>query len=85
MLAERIARIHAENLVNYGVLPLAFVDPHDREQLDQGTTLRIRDLHQALRLKYGRVGGGAQRRVLRARYTLSPRQIDVLLAGGAIP
>jgi aconitate hydratase len=49
VLAESIARIHAENLVHYGVLPLTFVDPHDREHLDQGTTLRLRGLHQALR------------------------------------
>jgi aconitase A len=29
VLAHSIGRIHGENLVNYGVLPLMFVEPGD--------------------------------------------------------
>jgi aconitate hydratase len=29
VLAKGFARIHRQNLINYGVLPLVFVDPED--------------------------------------------------------
>jgi aconitate hydratase len=90
VLAHSIARIHGENLVNYGVLPLQFVEPSDLERLEQGTVLRLHGLHTWLRgpgqkweLAYGHDGRSEGR--VRVRHSLSPRQVDVLLAGGAIP
>jgi aconitate hydratase len=89
VLAQSIARIHHENLVNYGVLPLVFADPGDAELLEIGVVLRMRGLYGLLRsgcpefeLDYGRAGrteGG-----IRVRHQLSPRQVEVLLGGGAI-
>ena len=49
VLAHSIARIHGENLVNYGVLPLLFVEPGDLGRLEQGTVLRLHGLHTRLR------------------------------------
>ena len=90
VLAHSIARIHGENLVNYGVLPLLFAEPGDVERLERGATLRLRGLHAWLRggqqeweLEYGRDGQSEGR--IRVRHSLSPRQVDVLLAGGGIP
>lgn len=90
VLAHSIARIHGENLVNYGVLPLLFVEPGDLERIKQGTVLRLHGLHtwlrgpgQNLELAYGHDGRSEGR--VRVRHSLSPRQVDVLLAGGAIP
>jgi aconitase A len=45
VLANSIARIHRENLVNYGVLPLLFVDPGDLQRLEKGRVLRLQGLH----------------------------------------
>jgi aconitate hydratase len=90
VLAHSIARIHGENLVNYGVLPLLFVDPNDLGRLEQGTVLCLTGLHTWLRgreqewkIAYGK-GGRSDGRI-RVRHSLSPRQVDILLAGGAIP
>jgi aconitate hydratase len=84
VLAHSIARIHGENLVNYGVLPLLFAEPGDVERLERGAMLRLRGLHAWLReLEYGRDGESEGR--IRVRHSLSPRQVDVLLAGGGIP
>jgi aconitate hydratase len=44
VLAHSIARIHGENLVNYGVLPLLFVEPADLERLEKGTVLQLHGL-----------------------------------------
>ncbi|WP_406816763.1 aconitate hydratase [Mycobacterium sp. M23085] len=86
VLAESIARIHAENLVYFGVLPLIFTAADDRRHLDTETTLRISGVHKAIRGGPGefdiQVGGG---RTVRVRHDLSPRQAEMLLAGGGIP
>jgi aconitate hydratase len=85
VLAESIARIHAENLVNFGVLPLTFTDPHDRQKLDKGTTLRCTGLHNTLRDGPGECAVHLDDdQTVRARHDLSSRQVDILLAGGAI-
>ena len=42
------ARIHRQNLVNYGVLPLVLERPADRERLAAGQTLELDGLHAAL-------------------------------------
>jgi len=90
VLAHSIARIHGENLVNYGVLPLLFVEPADLEHLEKGTVLRLRGLHawlhgtqQDCEIAHGTDGRSEGR--IKVRHELSPRQIDILLAGGAIP
>jgi aconitate hydratase len=90
VLAHSIARIHGENLVNYGVLPLLFVESADLERLEKGTVLRFHGLHtwlhgtqQDWEIAYGTDGRSEGR--IKVRHDLSPRQIDVLLAGGAIP
>jgi aconitate hydratase len=35
VLAKGFARIHRQNLINYGVLPLVFTDPADYDRLDK--------------------------------------------------
>lgn len=86
VLAESIARIHAENLVHFGVLPLTFADPDDRDQIDDASTLRISALHKMIRDGPGEfdieLGDG---KTVRVRHDLSDRQADILLAGGSIP
>jgi aconitate hydratase len=86
VLAESIARIHAENLVNFGVLPLTFTDPDDRQKVEKDTVMQISQLHSALRDGPGelelRIGDDEP---IRARHNLSSRQVDILLTGGSIP
>ena len=82
-IARSFARIHWQNLVNFGVLPLTFADPADYDRVAQGERVRIEGFGRALRA--GRevqatIGG----RAVVLRHDLSPRQIDVLLAGGVI-
>jgi aconitate hydratase len=86
VLAVSFARIHWQNLVNFGVLPLTFADPSDRQQLERGALLRVHDLHR--RLRDGRslaIHATPPDREIPVGHELSPRQVDVLLAGGLIP
>lgn len=83
VVARDYARIHWQNLVNFGVLPLAFTDAGDYDALEQGDELVFEGLHEALRLGE-KVTAKAGNRTLTFRHALSSRQIEVLLAGGLI-
>ena len=79
------ARIHWQNLVNFGVLPLTFVDESDYDALEQDDTLALSSVPEALRngseLTLENRTKGVE---LTVRHGLSDRQIEVLLQGGLI-
>ncbi|HEX2134661.1 MAG TPA: aconitate hydratase [Microvirga sp.] len=86
VLARSFARIHWQNLVNFGVLPLTFADPADYDRLGVGDVIELSDVHAVLRSGgkeiAAKVNGG--RSTMALRHDLSSRQIDLLLAGGVI-
>ncbi len=41
IVAKGFARIHLANLVNFGIMPLVFVDPADYDKVSQGDRLRL--------------------------------------------
>jgi aconitate hydratase len=65
------------------VLPLTFADPADYDRLDMGDTIRLTGVAAVLRARreFEVEGSGGR---ISVRHTLSERQIDILLAGGAI-
>jgi predicted aconitate hydratase len=86
VIARSYARIHWQNLINFGVLPLEFTDPGDYDDVHTGDQLVIDNARDAL--------GGDTPLTIRntstgkdyqARHRLSPRQIKIVLAGGLIP
>jgi aconitate hydratase len=85
VLAKSYARIGWQNLVNFGILPLEFVDPTDYDRIDDEDTLLVSDAAKALTqgkpILVRNVSRGA---VYSMRCCVSLRQIDILLAGGAI-
>jgi aconitate hydratase len=84
VLARSFARIHWQNLVNFGILPLSFVDPHDADRIQQGDTLRLSELDKIRPGENLSVQHVNQNRSFEVQQTLSPRQIEVLRAGGLI-
>ncbi|HUE95422.1 MAG TPA: aconitate hydratase, partial [Longimicrobiaceae bacterium] len=48
-LVQEFARIHRQNLVNFGVVPAVFVDPADYHEIQEGDRLRIEGVHDAIR------------------------------------
>ena len=76
------ARIHRQNLINYGVLPLVFVDPEDYDRLRTGDVLHARDLRRIL--ESGKEIMLECGRPIAARHGLTEKQVDTILAGGLI-
>ena len=84
VIAREFARIHRQNLVNFGVVPAEFADGvGDFDAVDQGDTLRVTDLRGAIErnepIEVENTTKGARFTV---RTPLSDRERKVLLAGG---
>jgi aconitate hydratase len=86
VLAKSYARIHHQNLANFGILPLEFAAPEDYDDISTGDRIVLDDLRDALpggdELTAHNVATG---RRYRLRHHLSARQVEAVLAGGQIP
>lgn len=85
VIAKSFARIHWQNLINFGILPLTFADPEDYETIHLGDILIL----SAVRTKLAEnspltaeVEG--KNKTVALQCTLSKRQVDIVLAGGLI-
>jgi len=84
VVAKSFARIHWQNLANFGILALRFADPDDYDRLDRGSWLSLDELSQQLRdgsTISARLDGGD---AIELAHDLSPRQVEMVLAGGRI-
>jgi aconitate hydratase len=88
VLAVGIERIHAANLVNFGILPLYFQNAADYERMAEGDQVRIAGVAALLQggtavpLAVVRPDGTSF--VLQASHRLSRRDVDTVLAGGLL-
>jgi aconitate hydratase len=85
VIARSFERIHAANLINFGILPLTFANEQDYDAVRAGDAVEIAGVRSAL------AAGGdltltisAANKHIPLRYSLSSRQRDILLAGGML-
>ena len=85
VIAKSFARIHWENLVNFGILPLTFVEESDYESIEQEDTIALSGVSEALREGNElRLKNHTKDTQVVLRHELSDRQINVLLKGGLV-
>jgi len=84
VIAKSFARIHWQNLINFGVLPLTFDDPTDAARLSEGHELLLSDLHSLSTRSELTVHNASTDSDLRVRHQLSSRQVELVEAGGLI-
>ncbi len=85
VIAKTFARIHWQNLVNFGILPLTFDAAGDYDRIEQGNVLELPGVRE-------RLASGAELDVVnrtrdetyRVRHQLSPRQVEIVLTGSLI-
>lgn len=86
VLAKSFARIHWQNLANFGVLALEFENPDDYDAIEQGDVFVLDGLRDALVAGPDLSVHDSTREVdIPVRHRLSPRQLEDVLAGGIIP
>jgi aconitate hydratase len=85
VIAKSFARIHWQNLINFGILPLTFINPGDWDEIVEGDVLRLPDISKAIRTGNEiTVLNETDNETLLVRHTLSKRQVEMVLAGGLI-
>jgi aconitate hydratase len=85
VLAKSFARIHLQNLANFGILPLTFLNPDDWEKISQDDILRIPDVRTAIRRgPQVTVFNTTKRQTYQTQHPLTRRQVDMVLAGSLI-
>ena len=84
VLAKSFARIHWQNLVNYGMLPLSFKDATIYNRLELGDTLIIEELHHQIAQAAHVIELRVPEKDLQfaASHDLSEREVEVVLSGG---
>jgi len=86
VIVKSFARIHWQNLTNFGILPLTFVDPADYDKIEQDDVLEAADIRRILSLGENRIriANKTRNETYETEHTLSKRQIDMVLAGSLI-
>ena len=85
VIAKSFARIHWQNLANFGVLALEFDDADDYDGIEQDDTLRISGVRDTLADEDTlQVDNVTKDSSFTVRHRLSPRQVKDVLAGGLI-
>ena len=82
VIAKSFARIHADNLVNAGILPLTFKNPDDYDKIAEGDMLSIDGICAGLADGALCLINGDKR--IELNVTLSERQKEMIKAGGLL-
>ncbi|MGH7558872.1 MAG: aconitate hydratase [Gemmatimonadota bacterium] len=85
VIAKSFARIHKANLVNFGLLPLTFVDAADYDAVGQGDELVIEGVHAGVDRGRVAVRNVTQGTSFDAAIELTERERALLKAGGVLP
>jgi predicted aconitate hydratase len=85
VLVKSFARIHRANLINFGILPLTFVQASDYDLVAQGDQLQIPDLKQVIKVDHPfPVKNLTSGKSVQVVHGLTPRQQEIILAGGLL-
>ena len=85
VIAKSFERIHAANLINFGILPLTFANEADYDAINANDRIEISDIKSILAKGADLVlKNTTSGRTVQLKYSLSSRQRDILLAGGML-
>ncbi|ETN97094.1 aconitate hydratase [Zhouia amylolytica] len=88
VIARSYARIAWQNLINFGILPLEFINEQDYSRMEQGNILGFKNLRTSIRnrseilISVSSVSGKLFE--FETRHSMSNRQVEILLKGGII-
>jgi aconitate hydratase len=85
IIAKSVERIHAANLVNFGIISLSFKNLADYDKIDQGDEIEIPDLRKNLENNEPVFLVNKTKNLeIELGYSLSQRQKDILYEGGLL-
>jgi aconitate hydratase len=86
VIAKSMERIHKANLINFGILPLTFVNKDDYLIIEQGDKLEITGIRKILQSKESTVTiiDKTKGKQIQTTFDLSERDKKIILAGGSL-
>lgn len=84
VLAKSFARIHHANLINFGILPISFVNADDYDDIDEMDELELSDLHSLTPHCRICVQNKTKHHTYIGTCALSSLDVDKLMAGGTL-
>ena len=87
VIAFSIERIHAANLINFGILPLQFSKPEDYPLLTQGTSITINNLPAQIRAGatiIAELEKDGARQTITLQHQLSNEDAELVIRGGKL-
>ena len=85
VIAKSFARIHWQNLANFGILALTFKNPDDYEKISQDDELAFENLRETIRNgNEVQVVNKTLDRTITCEHQLSKRQVDMVLEGSLL-
>jgi len=85
VIAKSFARIHLQNLSNFGILPLIFANPDDWNKIAQGDRLSIPDVRNAIRQGNSvKVINLTRNETYETEHRMTHYQVEMVLAGSLI-
>jgi len=84
LLAKSVERIHAANLINFGVLQLIFADGTDYDRIDPDDELRIDNIREAVNQEEVIIINATKGYSIKTKSNLTARQREIVLAGGTL-
>jgi aconitate hydratase len=85
VIAKSFARIHLQNLNNFGILPLIFTNPEDWKKISVGDKLSIPDVRNAIRNGNRiQINNLTKDETYETEHSMTPYQVEMVLAGSLI-
>ncbi len=84
VIAKSFARIHAANLINFGIIPLVFDKESDYEVLNPGDLLEIKEFKEQLKKGSFLVTNKTSGAAFKVKTGLNERQKKIILAGSLL-
>jgi aconitate hydratase len=85
VIVKSFARIHLANLINFGILPLSFVNEEDYNLLKQNSKIEIFDIKESFKkgnILKAKIEG--EDKIIELKLNATERQKKILLAGGLL-
>ena len=89
LIAISIERIHAANLVNFGIVPFTFADPADYDKIAEGDSIVIEGLREKLEkgeypVEVKAVSADGKETLIKVNAKLTAEDVKIILAGGRL-
>ena len=85
VIVKSYARIHRQNLINFGILALTFIDEKDYDQIEQEDILEIKNVGESLSKKSElELINKTKNKTFKAQHNFTERELASIQAGSLI-